>query len=73
MRKITVFGATGMLGKPVVRELVDAGFEVTAMVRSPEKASQELPAEVKIIAGDLRNRTDIESALAAAEAVYLNL
>ena len=73
MRKITVFGATGMLGKPVVRELVNAGFEVTAMVRSPEKASQELPAEVKIIAGDLRNRTDIESALDEAEAVYLNL
>lgn len=73
MRKITVFGATGMLGKPVVRELVDAGFEVTAMVRSPEKARRELPAEVKTVAGDLKNRTDIEAALGGAETVYLNL
>ncbi len=73
MRKITVFGATGMLGKPVVRELVDAGFEVMAMVRSPEKARRELPAEMKIVAGDLRNRADIESALNAAEGIYLNL
>ena len=73
MPRVTVFGATGMLGKPVVRELVDAGFEVTAMVRSPEKARRELPAEVKIVAGDLKNRTDIETALDAAEAVYLNL
>jgi len=74
MRRITVFGATGMLGKLVVRELVDAGYEVTAMVRSsPEKARRELPAEVKIIAGDLKNRADIESALDAAEGVYLNL
>ena len=73
MRKIIVFGATGMLGKPVVRELVDAGFEVTAMVRSPEKARQELPVEVKLVAGDLRNRADVELALDAAEMVYLNL
>jgi len=73
MRKITVFGATGMLGKPVVRELIDAGFEITAMVRSPEKARRELPAEVKLVAGDLHNRADIESALDAAEGVYLNL
>ncbi|MDQ4123756.1 MAG: NAD(P)H-binding protein [Acidobacteriota bacterium] len=73
MQKITVFGATGMLGKPVVRELVNAGFEVTALVRSPEKARPDLPVEVKFLQGDLQNKQDIERALETAECVYLNL
>lgn len=73
MQKITVFGATGMLGKPVVRELVDAGFEVTAFVRSPEKARAILPASVNLTKGDLQNKQDIERALDGAEGIYLNL
>jgi uncharacterized protein YbjT (DUF2867 family) len=73
MKKITVFGATGMLGKPVVGELANAGFEVTAMARDANAARRALPSEVKIVAGDLQNRADIERALAGAEAVYLNL
>lgn len=73
MKKITAFGATGMLGKPVVQELANAGFEVTAMVRSPEKASQQLPAVVKLVQGDLQNPPDIERALDGAEGVYINL
>ena len=73
MRKITVFGATGMLGKPVVAELVEANYEIVAMARNPEQARRELPAEVKILAGDLRRRADIEKALAGAEGIYLNL
>lgn len=73
MKKITVFGATGMLGKPVVKELVSAGFEVTAMARNTEKARRELPSEVKIVPGDLRNQTDVKRALETAEGVYINL
>ena len=73
MKRISVFGATGMLGKPVVRELVKAGFEITAMARNPEKAQRDLPTEVKIVSGDLRNQGDIERALEGAEGVYLNL
>ena len=73
MRKITVFGATGMLGKPVVRELVNAGFEVTVLARSPEKARAGLPVEVKFLQGDLQNKQDVERALETADGVYLNL
>jgi uncharacterized protein YbjT (DUF2867 family) len=73
MRKITVFGATGMLGKPVVREFVNSGFEVTALARNLEKARRELPGEVKILEGDIQNKADVERALESAEAVYLNL
>lgn len=33
--KITVFGATGQTGRQVVRQALDMGYEVTAVVRDP--------------------------------------
>lgn len=38
--EITVFGGTGMLGKPVVRALIDEGYTVTVMVRDPDRAAE---------------------------------
>lgn len=35
--KITVFGATGGVGREVVRQALDAGHEVTAVVRDPAR------------------------------------
>lgn len=70
---ITVLGGTGMLGRPVVRELVTAGFRVTAMVRDAARAVKKLPARVRLVEGDLASKKDIRKALSDADAVYLNL
>lgn len=35
--KVTVFGATGFIGREVVNELVKAGYEVRVVVRRPER------------------------------------
>ncbi|TVQ74217.1 MAG: NAD-dependent epimerase/dehydratase family protein [Balneolaceae bacterium] len=70
---ITVFGGTGMLGRPVVRELAAAGYQVTVMVRNAGRAKSKLPDEVRLVEGDLSRRKDIRTALENAEAVYLNL
>jgi nucleoside-diphosphate-sugar epimerase len=45
--RVFVAGATGALGRPLVRLLVEAGHEVAGMTRSPEKVSGliELGAE----------------------------
>jgi uncharacterized protein YbjT (DUF2867 family) len=42
-KKITVIGATDLIGVPVTKALLKAGFEVTAMVRNPDKAQRILP------------------------------
>ncbi len=73
MKKITVFGATGMLGQPVVKALADAGFEVTALVRNTQKASAVLPSTVTLVEGDLENIAAIRRSLEGAEGVYLSL
>lgn len=35
--KLVVFGATGRTGKEVVKQALDKGHHVTAIVRTPEK------------------------------------
>jgi len=73
IRKIAVIGATGMLGKPVTQQLAAAGFEVTALVRNPEKAAQGLPPSVKRVPADLRDPQSLKKALSGQDALYLNL
>ena len=50
--KITVFGATGGIGRLVVRQALDAGHKVTAVVRDPARLGVSHPAlEVATVAG----------------------
>ncbi len=71
--KILVVGAQGMLGRPVVRRLVQDGFAVRALARDPAKARARLPAAVEILAGDLREPASIDRALEGCAAVYLSV
>ncbi|NMM50291.1 NmrA family NAD(P)-binding protein [Flammeovirgaceae bacterium KN852] len=73
MKTIAVFGATGMLGVPVVKELIKEGFKIRALVRDENKAKRLLPDSVELISGDLKNEKDISNTLSGADAVYMNL
>jgi nucleoside-diphosphate-sugar epimerase len=53
--KVLVTGATGFLGRYVVRELADRGHDVTAFVRSATSARESLTdLRVQLLEGDLR-------------------
>jgi len=56
---VLVVGATGSIGRLVVREALAQGHAVRALVRSEAKGRQ-LPAEARAIVGDLTagNRTE---------------
>jgi uncharacterized protein YbjT (DUF2867 family) len=73
MNKIAVVGATGMLGIPVVVELVKAGFEVTALVRNPASARRLLPEQAKVVAADVADFASLERGFSGQDAVYLSL
>jgi uncharacterized protein YbjT (DUF2867 family) len=73
MKKIAVIGATGMLGIPVVEELVAAGFAVTALVRNPASARRLLPTDVIIVKADAADVESLETGLSGNDAVYLSL
>jgi nucleoside-diphosphate-sugar epimerase len=53
--KVFIVGATGVLGRPVVRQLVAGGDEVVALVRSRQRAAAIEGPGVQIFEGDLLN------------------
>lgn len=61
--KITVFGATGQLGRECAVQCLEAGHEVVAFVRSPEKLPQELRGRVTVVQGDGLVAGDVARAL----------
>ncbi|MEU8320856.1 NAD(P)H-binding protein [Nonomuraea sp. NPDC048881] len=69
MSKILVTGATGNVGKHVVSQLAEAGLDVRALVRNPDKA--RLPEGVEAVRGDLTVPETLEPALRDVESVFL--
>lgn len=45
---VVVSGATGLIGRPLVRRLLDGGHAVTALTRDPERAAERLPADCAV-------------------------
>lgn len=65
--KLTLFAATGGIGRELLAQAVSAGHDVTAVVRRPE----QLPADVRTVTADL-STTDsdmIRPAVEGADAV----
>ncbi len=62
--RVLVAGATGKTGRQIVRQLIDKGFPVIALVRDQAKAKAILPTTTKLIVGDVLQPETFESALA---------
>jgi putative NADH-flavin reductase len=58
--KLTIFAATGGIGRQILDQALLAGHDVTAVVRDPDK----LPAgKIRVVAADLRVLTQQSSTL----------
>jgi putative NADH-flavin reductase len=66
--KLTVFGATGGVGREVVTQALGAGHRVTAYVRNPAKLDLTHP-ELAVTAGELTDSDAIQRAVNGADAV----
>ncbi|MFE4582956.1 NAD(P)-dependent oxidoreductase [Streptomyces chartreusis] len=70
--KLTVFGATGGTGKEIVRQALDAGHEVTAVVRDPAR----FPVtgdRLEVFRADLTDPQALRPAVAGGDAVLSGL
>ena len=65
--KILVLGATGGTGRLIVSQALARGYDVSALVRSPDKGSDLKGA--KVIVGDARDETALREALKGRDAV----
>ena len=70
--KITVFGASGGVGREVVTQVLDRGDHVTAYVRNPAKLDLTHPKPM-LIPGDRTDRQEVRRAVRAPDAVLTAL
>jgi putative NADH-flavin reductase len=71
--KLTIFAATGGIGRQVLEQAVAAGHQVTAVVRNPDKLS--VSGDVRVVTADLTHADPavLESAVEGADAVLSGL
>ncbi len=67
---VLVTGASGFLGRPLVRALLDAGREVVAVSRDPAALADLRHPSLRIVPGDLRDPASYSPWLAAGSSVF---
>ncbi len=68
--KIGLFGATGRTGRQVLEKALEAGHQIFALVRSPEKLDNTADA-LTVVQGDMTNRADVEKTVADVDVVIM--
>ena len=68
--KAFVTGATGFIGGHLVRKLRQRGDEVTALVRSPGKASELRDLGCELVEGDLGDQSAIRRGVGGCDACF---
>ena len=73
MHTLLVIGATGMLGQPVVRHALKAGWKVRVLARNPQQAQQRFGDSVEIVQGDVTDEASLSRAIQGCTAVHVSL
>ena len=73
MAKVLVIGATGMLGRPIVVQLVLDGFDVRVLSTNLNKARAYFGEDVEYAEGNVGNRESQKAAMQGCDYVYVNL
>lgn len=66
--RVLVIGATGGVGRQIVRDALGRGHEVTAFLRSPEKLGVEHP-RLRVVQGDALDPQALEAVMPGHDAV----
>ena len=67
--RVTLTGATGLIGSAIVAALTDRGDEVTVLSRDPERARSRLADDVQAMRWDPQSEPAPTQALAGRDAV----
>ncbi|MBI1190551.1 MAG: NAD(P)H-binding protein [Tepidisphaera sp.] len=65
---VAVTGATGFVGRYVVRELLRQGYAVKALARDRAKTRGILPEKARVVVGDVLNQADVDELLQGCQA-----
>lgn len=70
--KIAVFGATGGIGKFVVKHSLEQGYSVNAYIRNPDKI-QSVDKNLNIIIGEVSDYNKIKEVITGCDAIIIAL
>jgi|SRR3989344_173861 len=70
--KIAIFGATGSTGKELVKQALEQRYEITILVRNPQKISFDSDG-LNIVKGDVLNKDDVSKTVRGNNAVIVAL
>ncbi len=65
-----VTGGTGFIGRRVVRQLVERGYEVVCLTRSPEQAVNLRELGAALVAGDVTDQDSMRQGMSGADVVF---
>ncbi len=68
MKRALVTGGSGFLGKAIVTRLLERGWEVSSLARSPQESLNSL--EVNVLQGNLSRASDVLNACKGMDAVF---
>jgi len=66
--KLALIGATGTIGQRILREALDRGHQVTAIVRNPSRLTQQ-NSNLRVVTADIFNPESVAKAVAGQNAV----
>jgi putative NADH-flavin reductase len=69
--KVTIFGSTGDLGGECLQQSVDAGHDITVLVRSPQKLPAKVKDRIAVVQGDALSLADVRRAIPAGTEAIL--
>lgn len=70
--KLLIIGGTGGTGKELIKQALEQGHQVAALVRSPEKL-KIVHENLSVIKGNVLDLENVENAVAGQDAVLLSL
>ena len=69
--KIVLFGATGLTGHEILKQALDEGHEVKAVVRKPSQIELE-HSNLSVVQGDVFNPQSVQEAVGSGEVVQIS-